>query len=143
MYEINRTDYICIGGNGFAQFGDPLQYQKDKAEKEILMPYIEETLPIPEEFAGLAWYSWKKFPYEGGAYFEACIIYYREIIEKFEESDSDKFDRFYAWANAAEGIDLETEELTEKIMIKFKELYPQLIKETETINLKIVHKRTA
>jgi len=49
------------------------------------------------------------------------LIYKDRILEEWEESDPDKFDRFWDWFNEIESVNLESEIITRSIEAKFLE----------------------
>jgi hypothetical protein len=116
-------DYINIGSNGFAQVGRPNYSRKSSAEMAIILPHIEKLHPVPEEFRAVASITVKGFEHEFGRYHEVVIMYNRDEVDDWEDSihedDNDKHDRFYAWVNACEGVELESPELTELIEAEY------------------------
>lgn len=115
-------DYIVIGSNGFAQLGQPDYVTKQKAEKEVLLPFAIEKLPIPEEFQGVCHFAWKRFPYEYDSYHELVLNFNTKVLDTWEDQEEEKFDRFWDFANEAEVLCLDSEELTEQIQAKYNEI---------------------
>ncbi len=114
-------DYLYIGSNGFAQVGNPEFYQKNEVEMKYLMEYLLTNHPIPEEFSTMCWYKEKWFRHDFGDYSEMVLIYKDRILEEWEESDPDKFDRFWDWFNEIESVNLESEIITRNIEAKYLE----------------------
>lgn len=116
-------DYLNIGSNGFAQLGDPDYRKKNRIEMQVLLSYLEEKNPVPEEFSSYAMYSVKSFPHDFGTYHELVLNYNRSMIDKWEEAEEGpeytKFVHFWDWFSEVEDIDLESEELTEKIKTEY------------------------
>jgi hypothetical protein len=108
-------DYLYIGSNGFAQVGSPEFYQKNEIEMKYLMEYLQNNHPIPEEFSTICWYKEKWFRHDFGDYSEIVLIYKDSLVEELEESDTDKFDRFWDWFNEIESVNLESELITKSI----------------------------
>jgi hypothetical protein len=108
-------DYLCIGSNGFAQVGNPEFYQKNEIEMKFLLEYLHTNHPIPEEFKTICWYKEKWFRHDFGDYSEIVLIYKDRILEEWEESDPDKFDKFWDWFNEIESVNLESELITKSI----------------------------
>lgn len=108
-------DYLCIGSNGFAQVGNPEFYQKNEIEMKFLMEYLQTNYPIPEGFKSICWYKEKWFRHDFGDYSEIVLIYKDRILEEWEESDPDKFDKFWEWFNEIESVNLESELITKSI----------------------------
>lgn len=133
-------DYINIGAIGFAQFGSDDYYNKRLIEKKVIMDFLEtDVFKIPENLKSICFFEIKKFPYEHGSYEEVVLRYDDKTIDKWDdeyqdaydnlniddaESDeayellktlpNNKSDEFWDFANNAERIDFETEELMEK-----------------------------
>jgi hypothetical protein len=129
-------DWIYIGSNGFAQLGDPLYSDKNLAEKAIIFQLLEEKeeLHIPEEFKGIARYSWKAQQHDFGIYHDLTIKYDDMYISLLEDSDEEKHDRFWNWVNTVESFDFETQEITNRIEKKYNEMFPDA--ECKVIHLK-------
>src|SRR5665647_3482812 len=105
-------DYLVVGSNGFAQLGDPDYFAKAKIETRILMEYLRENFPVPEEFSNVAHYSIMPFHHDFGTYYEIVINYDESFLD------------FWTWAGTAEVADLETEELLQKMRSKYLEENP-------------------
>lgn len=120
-------DYLVLGSNGFAQVGDPDYFAKIKIELSILLDFFKVNHPIPEPFINMAYYSQKAFPHDFGTYHEIVIMYDDCKLSGWEASELDLenelFDKFCEWFNSAEAVDLESDELTDKI----KETYMKTI----------------
>ena len=121
-------DYLVVGSNGFAQLGDPDYFAKAKIETRILMEYLRENFPVPEEFANVAHYSIMPFHHDFGTYYEIVIKYDDSFLSRLEESEIESevesFLNFWTWAGTAEVADLETEELLQKMRSKYLEENP-------------------
>lgn len=120
-------DYFYIGSNGFAQVGDPLYHEKNLAERAIIFQILEENkqLQIPDEFYGIAMFSWKAQQHDFGTYHDLNVKYNDTIVSRWEDDDPEKHDRFYEWINLLESFDFETPEITERCEQKWFELYPE------------------
>ena len=112
-------DYLCIGSNGFAQVGRPDFYEKNKIEMRVLLEFLQNNYPIPEEFRHMCEYRVKWFPHDFGRYSEIVLIYDDYILNQWDENDPDKFNRFWNWFNMIEGVDLETEAITSAIKTSY------------------------
>ena len=103
-------DHLVLGSNGFAQVGDPDYSAKNKIELRILLDFFKENYPIPEPFAGMAYYSIKSFPHDFGTYHEIVLFYDDRKLSQYESSELDweneLFDQFWDWFNAAEAADM-------------------------------------
>jgi hypothetical protein len=108
-------DYLCIGSNGFAQVGNPEFYQKNEIEMNYLLEYLQTNYPVPEELKSICWYKEKWFRHDFGDYSEMVLVYNNRVLEDWEESDPDKFDRFWDWFNEIESVNLESEIITKNI----------------------------
>jgi hypothetical protein len=112
-------DYLVLGSNGFAQMGDSSFYEKLKIEMRVLLNFFHSSLPIPQKFKTLAYYSVKTFHHDFGDYQEIVMWYDREYIDSLEESkiesDNEVHDVFWSWFRVIESVDLESEELTDQI----------------------------
>ena len=114
-------DYLYIGSNGFAQVGSPDFSEKNKIEMKTLMEYLGNNHPIPEEFNTMCWYKEKWFKHDFGDYSEIVLIYQDRILEDWEETIPDKYDRFWNWFNEIESVNLESEIITRNIEAKYLE----------------------
>jgi len=112
-------DYLVIGSNGFAQVGRPDFYEKNKVEMNILLEYLKNNHPIPEEFWNMCEYRIKWFTHDFGRYSEIVLIYDDYILNQWDEVNPDKFNRFWNWFNQVEGVDLESDLLTEAIKSRY------------------------
>ena len=123
-------DYLVIGSNGFAQVGDPEYFEKNKVEMKVLLEYLENNYPRPDEFWHMCNYRIKWFPHDFGLYSEIVLIYDDYILNQWDEDNPEKFNRFWNWFNEIEAVDLETEALTETI----KSLYHNKERKLTTSN---------
>jgi hypothetical protein len=117
-------DYLCIGSNGFAQVGDSDFYEKNRVEMAVLIEYLEENYPIQPEFDYMCCYSRMWFNHDFGCYSEIVLKYADRIVDNWQNIDPEKFDRFWRYCNTVEAIDLECDEITSRIVDKYK-LYIQ------------------
>ena len=108
-------DYLVIGSNGFAQVGDPEYFKKNKIEMKVLMGYLENNYPIPEEFWHICDYRLKWFSHDFGRYSEIVLIYDDYILNQYEKDNPEKFGRFWNWFNIIESVNLESDYLNNKI----------------------------
>jgi hypothetical protein len=108
-------DYLYIGSNGFAQVGNSEFFEKNEIEMKFLLEYLQINHTIPEEFTTICWYKEKWFRHDFGDYSEIVLIYKDRILEEWEESDPDKFDRFWEWFNEIESVNLESDLITKSI----------------------------
>jgi hypothetical protein len=114
-------DYLTIGSNGFAQVGRPDFLEKNRIEMRVLMQYLIENYPVPEELAFMCHYKVKWFSHDFGMYSEIVLIYDDSLLYQWEEKDPEKFLRFWNCFNDVEYVNLETEALTEEIKSKYKD----------------------
>ncbi len=112
-------DYLVIGSNGFASVGRPDFYEKNKIEMRVLLEFLQNNHPIPEEFWHMCEYRVKWFTHDFGRYSEVVLVYDDYILNQWDENDPDKFNRFWDWFNKVEGVDLETEALTNVIKASY------------------------
>ena len=121
------TDWIYIGSNGFAQLGDPLYREKDSAERRVIFQILEENkeLHIPDEFSAVAEFSWRGQQHDFGVYHDLNIKYRFMVVNRWEEDDPEKHERFWSWINTLESFDFESEEIKEKCEQKWFEMYPE------------------
>lgn len=115
-------DYLVIGSNGFAQVGQADFHRKNKAEMAVLMNYLETCNPVPEEFSTVCWYRVKWFRHDFGDYSEIVLVYDDQLVSQWEESDPEKFDKFWDWFNLIESLDLESDALTVEIESRYHNL---------------------
>lgn len=118
------TDYINIGSSGFAQVGLPDYYDRMCIEMEVLLDAIQTAHPVPDEFLYMAYIRRKSFPHDFGTYHELVLVFNSTMLESWEDGnndDMDKFDRFWQWANACEGFDMEQPELMLLMQQKYYE----------------------
>lgn len=108
-------DYLCIGSNGFAQVGNPEFFEKNEVEMKYLLEYLETYYPIPEDLKSMCWYKEKWFTHDFGDYSEIVLIYKDRILEEWEETVPDLFDRFWDWFNEIESVNLESEFIIKSI----------------------------
>ena len=113
-------DYLTIGSNGFAQVGRPDFYEKNKIEMTVLLEYLKNNYPVPEEFRHMCEYRVKWFTHDFGRYSEIVLVYDDHILYQWEEDDPDKFDRFWNWFNNIEAIDLESDYLNNEIRARYQ-----------------------
>ena len=115
-------DYLVLGNNGFAKIGNKDYFQKKEIEMDVLLEFLMNNFPIPEEFSDTSNYKIKQFEFEGSIYCEIIFAYDDRIIEKWNDNKPDKFDRFWwDFYVIVESIDLKTEELTERIKNRYLE----------------------
>ena len=129
MYNSN-TENLTLGSIGFAQLGTKDYYEKRQIEKKVLAELLG-TPTFENKFPDLCRIKIVKEPYEHDSYDEVAIVYNSEKLDKLEESDEERFNEFWEWANELECFDFEAEELMEKC----EKLYAQEYK------LSVVHKR--
>ncbi len=108
-------DYLCIGSNGFAQVGRPDFYEKNRIEMRVLLEYLQNNYPIPEEFWHMCEYRVKWFDHDFGRYSEVVLVYDDYILNQLDEEYPEKFERFWYWFNEVEGVDLESDSLNKAI----------------------------
>ena len=114
-------DYINLGANGFAQVGDPNYSSKNEIEMEVVLEAIKEQNPIPEEFKGMCRIGVKRFSHEFGFYHEVVLHYDCDEVQNMEDTDEEKHDRFWEFANKLESFDFEDTDIGIKIAEKFAE----------------------
>jgi len=142
LFIPNSWDYLVIGSAGFASFGEIDQRDKERVEMRIVKEYVQNRFPIPEIFKDVCAYSVKRFPYEEESYRELVIMYDRDTIESWDqkweslpnEELQEKFDKFWDWCSEVECIDLENEELFERI----KEEYLKECRENNEVPMSIL-----
>ena len=122
-------DYITIGSNGFAQVGRPEYWEKQLAEKAVLMKHMADIHPVPEILQHLCYYAWKSFEHEFGTYHELVLCYDRYFLDHLDE-DSPEEDyelegKFWEFAHACERESLETDMLTGAIKEYYSEYFFQ------------------
>ena len=130
MYGIFGTENLTLGSIGFAQLGTQDYLEKRKVEKSVLLELLE-TPTFENKFPDLCSIKIVKEPYEYDSYDEVAIVYNCDKLNRLEDSDEDRFNEFWEWANELEGFDFESEELMEKC----EKLYAKEYK------LSIVHKK--
>ena len=113
-------DYLTIGSNGFAQVGRPDFSEKNRIEMRVLMQYIAENYPVPDEFAFMGRYKVKWFSHDFGMYSEIVFIYDDSLLYQWEEDDPEKFDRFWNWFNDIESVNLESDYLNNEIRARYQ-----------------------
>jgi hypothetical protein len=113
-------DYLVIGSNGFGQVGDPEFLVKNQVEMSVLLQYLKDNYPIPDEFSFMCYYKVKWFNHDFGMYSEIVLIYDDNILYQWEESDPEKFDRFWDWFNDIEAVDLESDDLNKEISGRYQ-----------------------
>lgn len=112
-------DYLVIGSNGFASVGRPDFFEKNKTEMRVLLEFLQKNYSIPEEFWNMCDYRVKWFTHDFGNYSEIVLIFNDYILNQWDENDTDKFNRFWDWFNQVEGVDLESDSLTEAIKSRY------------------------
>ena len=123
---ITGWDYLNIGSNGFAQFGEDNYSTKAKVEMKILLELVQKSFTIPEEFSNHCYFKIMKCPYDDGHYHELVLRYDRRLIDDvWGSSDdvdlTDRHSRFYEWFCDVESWDMETELITETIKNAYAE----------------------
>ena len=73
-------DYLVIGSNGFGQVGDPEFLVKNHVEMRVLLQYLKDNYPIPEEFSFMCYYKVKWFSHDFGMYSEIVLIYDDNLV---------------------------------------------------------------
>lgn len=124
------TENLTLGSIGFAQLGRDDYYEKRQIEKKVLAELLG-TPTFENKFPDLCRIKIVKEPYEYESYDEVVIVYNSDKLDRLEDSDEERFNEFWEWANELEGFDFESEEL----MDKCEKLYAQEYK------LSVVHKR--
>ena len=104
-------DYLVIGSNGFAQVGRPDFHEQNRIEMRVLLEYLQNNYPIPEECWHMCEYCVKWFDHDFGRYSEVVLVYDDYILNQWDEEDPEKFDRFWNWFNEVEGVDMESDSL--------------------------------
>ena len=123
-------EYLYIGSNGFAQVGEPDFHMKNKAEMRVLMEYLENHHPIPEEFLSMCCYKVKWFQHDFGAYSEIVLLYNDQLLDNWQDTDNAKYERFWAWFMDVESANLESDFLCKEI----ESCYFQMISELNTLS---------
>ena len=114
-------DYLVIGSNGFAQVGTPEYLQKNQIEMRVLLEHLINNFPIPDELSNMCFYKVKWFQHDFGSYSEIVLIYNDSILGDWEDEEPEIFDRFWDWFNSVESVDLESDELTQRIKNRYLE----------------------
>jgi len=118
--KFTAMDYLTIGSNGFAQVGRPDFLEKNQVEMRVLLRYLVEKYPIPDEFAFMCHYKVKWFTHDFGRYSEIVLIYDDYILDQWDQENPDKFNRFWNWFNDIESVDLESDYLTNDIRAMYQ-----------------------
>ena len=108
-------DYLNIGSNGFAQVGSQDFFEKNKVEMGVLIQYMNNSHPIPDELAHICFYRAKWFSHDFGSYSEVVLMYDDRILNQWDENEPEKFNRFWEWFNDVECVDMETEGISSAI----------------------------
>jgi hypothetical protein len=111
-------DYLVIGSNGFAKAGDPDVDKKEQIELKFLFYYFNAFLPVPEEFKDICRYEIKWFRgCRSDKYSELVLVYNDMLVEDWacDSNYHEQFDRFWAWCNKIESINLQSDEITKGI----------------------------
>ncbi len=114
-------DYLVIGSNGFAQVGNREYLIKNQIEMRILLEYLTNNFPIPDELSNMCIYKVKWFQHDFGSYSEIVLVYNDSILEEWEYEKPEIFDRFWDWFNTIESVNLESEQLTQSIKNRYLE----------------------
>jgi hypothetical protein len=85
----------------------------------VLLQYLKDNYPIPEEFSFMCYYKVKWFNHDFGMYSEIVLIYDDYILNQWDEDDPERFDRFWDWFNDVESIDLESDYLNNEIKARY------------------------
>jgi len=137
MYGLNSWDNLPLGTIGYAQVGRPEYNDKIKVEREVIGTFYNEseTLRVPVEFHSLARFNWRLCPHDFGSYWDFEIVYDRDEIDEWEESEEEdlqeKHKRFWDWYNRCEDAISEYEELLENLC----NLYY-----TKKVTMEVVHR---
>lgn len=99
-------DYVPVGSVGFAQLGQP-DYEVKREVENAVMQELINSIEVPDEFRGIANLRIKTFQYEYDSYDEVVVSYMCKPVERWEWEDEDKYDRFWAWVNEMEDLDIE------------------------------------
>jgi len=124
------TENLTLGSIGFAQLGRDDYYEKRQIEKKVLAELLG-TPTFENKFPDLCRIKIVKEPYEYDSYDEVAIVYNSDKLDRLEDSDEERFNEFWEWANELESFDFEAEDLMEKC----EKLYAQEYK------LSVAHKR--
>ena len=124
------TENLTLGSIGFAQLGTEDYYEKRQVEKKVLSGLLE-TPTFENKFPDLCRIKILKEAYEYDSYDEVAIVFNCDKVDALEESDEERFNEFWEWANGLECFDFESDELVEKC----EKLYAQEYK------LTLVHKK--
>jgi hypothetical protein len=87
---------------------------------KVLLEYLENNYPIPEEFRHICHYKVKWFNHDFGMYSEIVLIYDDSLLFQWEENDPDRFNRFWNWFNKIESVDLESDYLNKSIEERYR-----------------------
>jgi len=117
-------DYLNVGANGFSQVGDVHYYAKSKIEMKHLLELITDKFPIPEKLQTLCHFAVKAFPHDFGTYHE-IVLHFDDIAigDGYDEDDDENevflHDIFWDWFHEVEAFNMETDEITEAIKVKY------------------------
>ena len=114
-------DYLVLGNNGFAKIGNKDYFQKKEIEIDVLLEFLMNNFPISQELSNICYYKIKQFEFEESIYCEIIFVYDDRILDEWNDSKPDKFDRFWDFYVTVESIDLKTEELTLRIKNRYLE----------------------
>lgn len=141
-------DYLNVGANGFGQVGDEHYYAKNRVEMKHLLELITDKFPIPEKLQMLCRFAVKAFLHDFGTYHE-IVLHFDDIAigDGYDEDEDDDeevifltqeeilfikdnaipcveypkklHDIFWDWFHEVEAFNMETDEITESIKIKY------------------------
>jgi hypothetical protein len=117
-------DTLSLGSIGFAQVGNERYHEKSVIEKKVISAYYNANMltRVPQEFFGLANFSWQLCAHDIHSYSDFVIQYDRDVIEELEESDPEMFKRFWDWEHQCESdMGNKVEFLTELCNKAFRE----------------------
>ncbi|OQB58782.1 MAG: hypothetical protein BWX96_02931 [Bacteroidetes bacterium ADurb.Bin145] len=112
-------DYLCIGSKGYAQLGEPDFHMKNKIEMQVLLAYLENNFPILDEFSGMCQYKVKWFTHDFGSYSEIVLVYDDRLLDKWQDTENERYDRFWAWFIDVESANLESDALCKEIECRY------------------------
>ena len=117
-------DYLNVGANGFGQVGDEHYYAKNRVEMKHLLELITDKFPIPEKLQTFCRFAVKAFPHDFGTYHE-IVLHFDDIAigDGYDEDDDETkallHGIFWDWFHEVESFNMETEEITEAIKVKY------------------------
>jgi len=98
---------------------EPDFHRKNKAEMAVLLEYLETQHPIPDEFSDMCQFKVKWFRHDFGNYPEIVLLFNDQLLDRWQNTENEKYDRFWVWFRSVESANLESDALCKEIECRY------------------------